>query len=214
MADDDLVSVLTLHQLDAALGDEAVRRAVEAVAAQVILRVILGGDCIAVGFGRHGHVERRVEDRDLGLAGHGLFTGFDAHKVGGVVQRAKGNAVADGLLAGVVDDAGGNKLVAAVQHAVTHSVDLVDGLDDAVLAVDQNVHDSLDSLFVRGHGDVLDQFLAGRDDLVVESAVKTDALAQTLGGDVAGIGVHELILQARAAGVDDQNVHNSIHSCI
>ena len=159
-------------------------------------------------------MERRVKDRDLRLAGHGLFAGLDAHEVGGVVQRAEGDAVADGLLAGLVDDAGGNELVTAVQHAVADGVDLIDRLDDAVLSVNQNGHNGLDGLFVRGHGDVLDQLLVGGDGLVVESAVDADALAKTLGGDVAGIGVHELILQARAAGVDDQNVHVDTHSCI
>ena len=215
MADDDAVRVLNAaHQLDAALGHEAVGRAMEAIAAQMVLGVIFGGDGIAVGLRGHGHMERGVEHSDLGLARHGLLAGLDAHEVGGVVQRAEGDAVADGLLAGLVDDAALNKLVAAVQDAVADSVDLVNGLDNAVLRIDQNGHDRLDRFLMGGHGDVLFHLLAACGNLVRQTAVQTDTLAQTLGGDVAGVRVHELVLEAGAASVDNQNVHTSIHSCI
>jgi hypothetical protein len=42
---------------------------------------------------------------------------------------------------------------------------------------------------------------------VVQTAIDTDTLAQTLCADLTGLGVHQLILQGRAAGVDDQNIH-------
>ena len=130
------------------------------------------------------------------------------------MQRAEGDAVADGLLAGLVDDAALNKLVAAVQDAVADSVDLVNGLDNAVLRIDQNGHDRLDRFLMGGHGDVLFHLLAACGNLVRQTAVQTDTLTQTLGGDVAGVRVHELVLEAGAASIDNQNVHTSIHSCI
>ena len=208
MADDDAVRVLhAAHQFDAALGDEAVGRAVEAVAAEMILGIVLGGDGIAISLRGHGHVERGIEHGDLRLARHGLFTGFDAHEVGGVVERAEGDALADGLLAGVGDDAALDELVAAVEHAMADRVDLVDGLDDAVFRIDQNVHDRLDGFLMRGHRDILFELLARGDDLVVQAAVQTDALTEAFRGDDAGIGVHQLILQAGAAGINDQNIH-------
>ena len=40
-----------------------------------------------------------------------------------------------------------------------------------------------------------------------EPAGDADPLAQTLGKHLAAVGVHELILQGRAACVDDQNLH-------
>ena len=67
---------------------------------------------------------------------------------------------------------------------------------------------------MRGHRDILFELLARGDDLVVQTAVQTDTLAQTLGGDVAGVRVHELVLETGTAGIDNQNVHTSIHSCI
>ena len=130
------------------------------------------------------------------------------------MERAKGDALTDGVLAGFRDDAGLDELLSAVQDAVADSVDLVDGLDHAVFRVDQNGHDSLDGFLVGGHRDVLLILLAGSRDLVVQTAVKTDALAETLGGDDAGIRVHELILEAGAASVDNQYIHSSIHSCV
>ena len=78
-------------------------------------------------------MERSVEHGDLGLARHDLLAGLDAHEVGGVVERAEGDAVADGLLAGFVDDAGFDELVAAVQHAMADGIDLVRGLQNLSL---------------------------------------------------------------------------------
>ncbi len=49
------------------------------------------------------------------------------------MERAEGDAFADRSLAGFVNDAGGNELVAAVENAVTDRIDLVNGRDDAVL---------------------------------------------------------------------------------
>ena len=181
--------------------------AVEAVAAQMVVGVVLGGDGIAISLRGHGHMERGVEYGNLGLARHGLLTGFDTHEVGGVVERAEGDAVADGLLAGLVDEAGGNKLVAAMEHAMADRVDLVNGLDNAVLGVNENGHDSLDGFLVSGHGNVLLHLLTGCGNLVGQPSVKANTLAKTLCGNVAGVGIHQLILQARAARVDDQNVH-------
>ena len=179
----------------------------EAVAAQMLFGVPLGGDGITVCLRGHGHMERSVEHGDLGLAGHCLLACLDAHKVGRVVKRSERDAVADCLLAGVVDQAGGNELVAAVQDAMTDCVDLVDRLDHAVDGVDEDCHNSLDGFLMGGHRDVLLHLLAGCGDLVGQPSVQTDALAKTLCGNVAGIGIHQLILQARAACVDDQNVH-------
>ena len=82
-------------------------------------------------------------------------------------------------------------------------VDLIGGLDHALFRVNQDVQNGLDGFGMGGHvqlGFVL-QVPAG--DLVGQSAVDADAFAQALGGDVPGLGVHQLILQRGAAGVDD-----------
>ena len=214
MADDDLQLACGLaHQLDGALGDIAMGRAVEAVAAEMIFLIILRGDGVAIGLRGHGHMERSVEHGDLGLARHDLLAGLDAHEVGRVVERAEGDAVADGLLAGFVDDAGFNELVAAVQHAMADGIDLVRGLQNTVLRIDKDGQDGLNGFGMRGHGDVALDLQTGGGDLVCQLAIDVDALAQALGEDLTGGRVHQLVLQRRAACIDHENFHGCVNSC-
>ena len=56
-----------------------------------------------------------------------------------------------------------------------------------------------------GHVGLLDGLLALR--LISKFTVDSDALAQSLGQHLLGFRVEQLILQGRAASVDDQNVH-------
>ena len=102
----------------------------------------LSGDGVAVSLGGHGHVESGIEDSDLGSGGHDLLASLDAHQVGGVVQGSQGDALLDGSDDLIVDDAGIEELHAAVQDAVTDSVDLLDGLDDTVNGVNQDAQGS------------------------------------------------------------------------
>jgi hypothetical protein len=182
---------------------------VETVAADLVLFIVLIGDGIGIGHGGHGLMEGGVEDGDHGHAGHELLAGLDADDVGGVVQRGEGIALLDGLHDLVGDDDGLGELFAAVDHAVADRVDLLHGADDAVLLVDEGVQHGLDGLAVGGHGNgsFLDGFLAGKLRLVGEAAVDADALAETLGQQLARGGVEQLILQGGRACVDDQYVH-------
>ena len=94
-----------------------------------------------------------------------------------------------------------------MNHAVANSVDLSHGTDHAVLSVDQSVQNGLDSLGVSGHSHIsaLNDLLALG--LIGELAIDTDTLTQTLCQDLLSLGVEQLILQGRAAGVDNQYVH-------
>ena len=84
---------------------------------------------------------------------HGL-AGVDADDVGGVVQGGQGDALLDGSHDLVGDEDGLGELLAAVHHAVAHSVDLVHGADDAVLGIHQSVQHGLNGLGMGGHGHV------------------------------------------------------------
>ncbi len=99
--------------------------------------------------------------------------------------------------------------LAAMHHAVAHSVDLLHGADDAVVLVHQSVQHSLNGLGMGGHGHVngVQHLLALYLGLVGELAVNADALAQALGQQHAGLGVQQLILQRGTARVDNQNIH-------
>ena len=124
------------------------------------------------------------------------------------MEGAQGDAVLNGLDAGIVDDAGVGELHAAVQDPMAHGINFVHGLDDAVHGINQNVQNGRNGLGMGGHGDVLDDLLV--TDLVGQAAVDVNTLTQALGGHGPGLRVHELILQGRTAGVDDQNVHFGI----
>ena len=149
----------------------------------------------------HGHL-RHVLAHDGGA-------GVDAGDVGGVVERRQGDAVLQSLHHLVGDEDRLVESLAAVDHPVTHRVDLLHGADHAVVLVHQGVQHSLDGLRVGGHGNVdsVQHLLALHLGLIGELAVDADALAKALGQHLLGLGVEQLILQGGAAGVDDQNIH-------
>ena len=88
-ADDPAVLGIAQH-VDGPGGDVAVAGAVEAVAADVVLLIVLVGDGVDVGLGGHGHMEGGVEHGHLGRLGHDLLAGLDAHEIGGVVEGPGG----------------------------------------------------------------------------------------------------------------------------
>ena len=228
VADDDPVALGQLQQLLGAGRDVAVGRAVEAVLADVQVGVILVGDGVAERLGGHGLVEGGVEHGHLGHVRQHLLAGADAHQVGGIVQRAQRDVLLDGGDAGVVDQAGGGELLAAVQHPVAHGADLVQVGDDAgagqvrlavvgvVLGVDavlahQHVQHDLHGL---GVGvallqllllDLLALPLIGQVGGGVHGA---DALDQALGDHGLVVHVDQLELQGGRTGVDDQYFHD------
>ena len=214
MAGHDLqILGILAQQLGGPQGHIAVGGAVEAVAAQLVVLIVLVGDAVQIGMLRHGLVESGVEHSHLRhvVAQH-LAAGLDADDIGRVVQGSQRRAVLHGLQHLIVDEHGGGEGLAAVDHTVTHRIDLLHGGDDAVLGIHQSVQHGLDGLGVGGHGHIggLDGLLALHLGLVSEFAVQTDALAQALGKDLAGFRIHELILQGRAPRIDDKYFHDEI----
>ena len=87
---------------------------------------------------------------------------------------------------------GVGELLAAVNDAVAHGVDLGHVFNDTVVVVGQRR--SMTSLMMAsawvGHGNVLRRTRSPPVGRVLDVAVDADALAQALGQDVFGIGVH------------------------
>ncbi len=109
------------------------RGAVEAVAADVILFVILIGNGIHERAGGASSGGRRCRTHPPWDAGHDLLAGLDAGDVGGVVEGGQGDALLQSGHYGVVDEHGAGELLAAMDHAVSDGVDLGHALDHAVL---------------------------------------------------------------------------------
>ena len=140
-----------------ALGNILVRGAVEAVAADLVLLIVLIGNGIQCRPWRAWSGGRRCRTRPPWGTSWPMtrLAGLDADDVGGVVERREGIALLHCLHDLVGDDERSlAKLLAAVDHAVAHSVDLLHGADDAVVLVHQRVQHGLDGLGVGGHGDV------------------------------------------------------------
>ena len=192
------------HQLGAAGGDIAVGGAVEAVAADAVVLVVLVGDGVHERLAGHGLVERGVEHGNHGHVAHDVAAGLDAGDVGGVVQGREGDARLNGGHNAVVDLHGFCELLTAVDDAVADGVDLLHGADNTVFGAGELLNDRGDGLGMGGHGDVLiEDGLAADQGGVLEVAVDADPLAQALGHDLFGLHVDELILERGAAGVDN-----------
>ena len=169
--------------------------------ADVVLLVILIGQCVHVGLGRHGLVEGGVEDEDLGQFGQELAHGFVAFQVGGAVQGRQVH-----VLFPLLDDFGGDDEAlgedAAVHDAVAGGSDLVERLDGAVFGVEQGVEHQLDAHGVVG--DVgFDDFRAAVGHLgFEEGAFQADFLDSAGGQDFLVVHFVELVLDGRTSAVD------------
>ena len=172
-----ILNILT-QSLCALLGNKAVGSAVEAVAADAVLGVVLIGDSIYVCLLGHLCVESSVKYCNLGNTGHNFFTSLDACEVCGVVQRRKGDALFDCLLALFGDENGLIKLFTAGNNAVTNSVDLLHFLDNAALSVNKHACQKADSVRMVLHGGVTLKLFAVSFILIL--AVDTDSFAKTL----------------------------------
>ena len=180
----------------------AMAGAVGAVLADVQLLAHLGRQRVGVGRGRHAHVEGRVEHGDVRELGVGLAAVLDDAGLGIVVQRGERGDLVDLGENLIVDERGVLEVPAALNDAVAEGLHLeavlVDELDDLAdgSAVIGEVHDLLD-------------LLAITLDMAEDAVGQTDALAIALGEDLAGLGVHQLEFEARATGVENENVHDT-----
>ena len=196
------------HDLGAVTGDKAVGGAVEAVAADAVVLIVFIRYGVHIGLARHGLMKSGVKHCDHRHVAHDGLACFDAGEVRGVVQRAEGDALLDSVHDRSVNENGLRELLTAVEHAVTDSVYLAHGGDNAVLGAYELVDRCGDSLGMRGHGDIRFKNLLVADQRgVLEMTVNADALAQALGHDLFGLHVDQLILQRGAAGIDNKDLH-------
>ena len=78
---------------------------------------------------------------------------------------------------------------------MTYSVDFLNGGDYAVNLIHHYVQNGADGLGMGGHGDLLNVIIPAGN-LVGQPSVNSDALAETLGEYLAGVGVHKLVFKA------------------
>ncbi|KAH9827715.1 hypothetical protein Tdes44962_MAKER00441, partial [Teratosphaeria destructans] len=127
-------------------GDEGVGEAVEAVFAEVVFGRDGGVDGVGAGGGGEGGVEGVVEEGDVGGPGAGVVHGFDDGEGAGVVEGREGREGFE-VVIGVLVDADGFVVVAAVDDAVAGEVDVVRVLEGGEVWVGGEV---VEDMFVGG----------------------------------------------------------------
>ena len=178
-------------------------RSVEPVAPDLVLLVIAVGKTIDVGMLRHGLMEGRIEHRDLRYGGKDLGDGLDSHDIGGIVKRREGNALSEGRHHLRIQLYGGRELFARVDDPVSDGAQLAQRGQHPMPLVHKGIKDKLDAHLVIRDGGHLDHRFHTRLGVLDLRPVDTDTLHQPLREDALRIHVEKLILQGRAAAVDD-----------
>ena len=212
MAGDELQALNGLLEvLSSLVSNILVAGAVEAVAADAVLLIVLIGDGVHISLRGHGAVESGVEDSDHRDVAEDLAGCLDAEDACGVVQRSQGAQLTDGVDDLVGDQAAGLELLTAVDDAVADGADLADIVDALALAGGHLLHDLSKSLGVggedRGSGSLVAVSFMGD-----HAALHADALAQTLAQHLLTVHIDELIFQGRRTTVDNQNFHLLVSS--
>ena len=142
VAGDELQALNGLLQiLGSLISNVLVAGAVEAVAADAVLLIVLVGDGVHIGFRGHGAVESGVEDSDHGdVRAKDLAGSLNAQDACGVVQGGQGAQLTDGLDDLVGDQAALLELLTAVDNTVADGVDLAHIVDALALAGGHLLH--------------------------------------------------------------------------
>ena len=199
------LGVLLAEKLYGSAANEAVRGAVEAVTADLVLLIVLVGNAVHINVIGHSAVEAGIKYRNLRNR-HDLLTLYDTLEVRGVVERAKVAALLDDSLYLVGNENRAGKLLTAVKNSVTYSADLINRCDNADLGIYESVKNELKCLAVSGKRALgLVILLAGN--LELESGLAADLLANTLCDYLFIFHIDELELERGAACVDNKNFH-------
>ena len=195
----ELVNVAA-EELIGGAPDKTVRGAVGAVLADVKLLDHVARQGVAPCVLGHVVMESGVGDDDVADLREHVAADLDDVSLGVVVQRGERSDLADLGEDLVVDDGGLGEVPAALNNAVTNAVD---GLINCL----QDLENVLDGSLVVGKFDLELLLLAAHLLVADEGTLDADALAVALGVDLTGVDVEQLVLQRRAAGIDDQDVH-------
>ena len=206
MAGDELQVLQRLVEHDSrALGDVAVRRAVGAVLADGVLLVILVRKRVHVGLRRQRLEERGVEHGDHRNIRHVLLTRADAHESRLIVKRGELGKLVDLLNDVIVDEDRLVEVLAALDDTVPDRIDLVEGFDGGVVAVNKRVQYERHGCVMVGHLRIDDHFVL-IDSVLVEGVCRAHALADALRDNSMIFDVDKLVFQRGRARIDDQNV--------
>ena len=206
MAGDDTAVVKVESGKSCALcADILVARSVESITTYAVFFVILIRKRVHVGVVRHCLVERGVEDCDLRNGRKRLRYGVDSEEICRIVERGNLAALANLRNHLVCHEGTAEKLLSAMHHAVSHSLDVVKRAKASIFLVKQRVKHSLNTNGVVLNRHFAHKFLLSGSLMLETSDLKADALDESLREkiiDIVVLHVQQLILQRRAAAVE------------
>ena len=186
--------------------DKVVTGAVEAVATNPVLLIVLIGQRIEICLLLHAHAESRVKDSNIRRSGHSRLAGFNAHEVCRIVEGSQ-MAVRNCLLDVLINQDGRAVKRSAVNHTMSDCGNLIRALNHTVVGIDKSLHDKLNRLLVSRHSDLELILLAARRRMCEQRALDSDSLAETLREHTLILHIDQLILERRASAVHDKNFH-------
>ena len=192
-------------------GNVAVGGAVEAVAADAVFFSYVVGNGVGVSIVGHGLMENSIENDRLGNVRHNFLAALDTHDGGACVERSDLAATLEFFHSAFFKECIAVEINAAVNCAVTDGIDLTHILDATELGIGEGVNDDLHGNCVVGHGKLANGFGAVFL-FVFNKSVDADSFAKTFCENVFCGGVEELILERRAACINDQYVHDLFSS--
>jgi hypothetical protein len=194
---------IALHDLAGAGSDIAVARAMESVAADLVLVIELARQTVHVGGRRHGLVEGCIEHRDIRCPGHELHRFVDADEVRRIVQRGQFDVLLDRREHGRIDDHRGGELFAAMDDAVSDGGDFRNIAQYPEFPVHEGFGDVCHGSSVVGHG-FFEPHSAFRRILGEEAAAFSDSFDDTSPETCAAGHAEHFVLERRAAAVEDE----------
>lgn len=204
-------SVFLLENVRHNAGNIPVGGAVRAVAADTVIGVHIIRDTVHIGGRGHGLMECGIKHKHLRYAGHCGKTALDTHDVCVGVQGSEVATEFELFQHFVGKQRGLLEVFAAVDNSVTDRLDLLHGLDATHVCIGKKINNDRDRCRMVRHRQVFFDLFAIRE-FMLNTAVKTDALTDSLCHDNIGFGVEQLILERRTARIDNKNFHGFVSS--
>ena len=207
--DEAEVAQRAAEQVGCLLGSVAVRRAMRAVTANMVVLVVAHRQRVHVGLRRHGRVECGVEDGYLRRVGHELVQHVDAGVGSRVVQRCQFLALIQVGARFLIDECSLGEVFAAGDDAVADGFDLTKATDGRLGVVGHDVEQLAQALGDRQVGNVVRDLLEiGGERDAHAGFVGADLLGQAFHAGIFALGFDKLRLEARRASVDDEYEHD------
>ena len=155
-------------------------------------------------------MEGGVEGDDLRDGREHFLHGVDTQQVRRIVERGEVAAEGDLLEDVVVHEDRAGEEVAALDDAMAHRLDVLEGLQNARLRVRQGFQDELHAHFVVRNREVLHDFVLTGRSVLEDAGREADLLGNTLRDDVehvVALHVQQLVLDGRTSTIDDKDNH-------